>query len=482
MKLNFVTTIFISLFWSAQASSGESGQIYPFQYFEGLPVPFDPGESQVFPGVRASIQNSELDVETTNVLYIAPKKAKVAVTSFVTEEFAACQEVRNDSVVTAELSNIYNDIVDTYRTQASWELELTRDVVHAKRSCKEALVAKQADANDLCALAKSLSQLAAEGAQDLNSSLKELNNIRDSIALRMDTYGHQYGGTAGAIVELWDQTEVEKVRQLNPGKEVHVVPMRDIMFDFSADVEKESVIGHVIPRRSALSFSLQGQTRKTSDVGGSPEAITQIKTGQSTALGITLSRLGACSHAGLERLGTFVYNFDTYGYIKGEASYKRSEFYKRLKKTATEKGFFTTKTSRKLIEDMVSSQEISITAFGDDMVSQAEMEKRLRESLENDMLAEMAKRVTTDTLAADFSGALQAPTPGAVAAGDALLKCPDWRCQVGGYVLKTAAEIWGSGATDESFEKNWSATYTNKWSSTTIHTAHGSSSALVKFK
>jgi hypothetical protein len=481
MKSLLFLSLFTSVFLSSIASA-QSGQIYPFQYFEHLPVQFDPGDSRVFPGVRASIQSSELNLDTTNVLYLAPKKAKVAVTSFVREEFAACQEVRNESVLSVELSNIYKDVVATYRAKAAFALELTTDVTNAKRSCKNALIAKSPDAVEICRLSKSLAELEAQEAESMSSTLKELNDLRDAASVRMDEYGNQYGGSAGAIVELWDKSELEEVKQRNPGKVVQIVPMGEIMFDFTADIEKDSALGVATPRRSALGFSLQGQSTTTAQTGGTPQAVTQVKTGESTALLISLSRLGACSEEGLERMGTFVYNYDTYGYIKGEASYNRHEFRKRLKTESTKKGFFTTKTSRKIIDEMTNSQEIKIAAYGDDAVSQAEMERRLKESLEKDILSEIAKRTTVDTLATDMNTPVQSPTAGATVAGDALLKCPDWRCQIGGYVLKTAAEIWGKGTTEDAFEQNWNSTYTNKWSSTTIHAGDGSSSALIKFK
>jgi hypothetical protein len=482
MKTIFKTSLFIaSTMGSQYLAAQDAGLVLPFQYFESVPISFDPGGSHVFPGVRASISNAELKVRPTDLLFIAPKKAKVEVTSFAANEFAGCAEVKNDSVAADELSAVYRETVEILKNDSIFLVELNKDELEAKRACKKAIVDRSPDKNTLCEISRDLGKLRAESSQDLTPTLEKLNGIRETVSKRLDTYGSQLGGFAGAVVELWDKAELEDVRTRNPGKSVQVVPFQDITFDFVAGEEKNGALSQEIPRRGALGFSLQGETVRTDQEGGTAQAVTKIKTGESTAIGIVLSRLGACSGTEFARFGTFSYNFDTYGHIRGEASYNRYDYYRLVKKNSTKNGFFTTKTSRSVAEEMIKNEAMKISAFGDDEVSKEEMRDRLQKAVEKKIVDQMATRATSDVTPSVNATELTAPPAGADVAGDNLLKCPDWRCQVGGYVLKTAASIWGKGATEDSFMQNWNFTVNETWSETTMFQAQGSSSAKIRF-
>lgn len=465
------------------AARSQSAQVYPFQYFESLNVSFDAASSRVYPGVHTDLNGTDgLQVRPSNVLYVAPRKAKVGVTAFGANEFAGCAEVQNDSVVADELSSIFKEKTDQYKLDTSFTTEVQAKEIEAKRSCLAAMEAGAANAKSLCDLAKNYSSLRISSSESYASTLKELNEIREIVAKQLETYGNQYGGFATATVELWDKQEIDEVKAANPGKVVQIVPLKDeILFDFVPGLEKNSELGEVIPRRNALGFSLQGQSTRTDATGGSKEAVTQVKTGESTALGITLSRLGACSTADLKRAGTFNYKYDTFGYIRGEVSYNRFEFYKKVAKTKTKNGFFSTKTSSSVLEEMKKEQTLIISAMGDDKVAIEEMQERLEKITSESLLDLVATRSTTDVALGAELPSLEAPKAGADVAGDNLLKCPDWRCQVGGYVLKTAAAIFGQGATEASFERNWNFQDTTKYSETTLHQASGSSSAVISW-
>jgi len=242
MTSRLVKSIIISSIFTAAGAYAQGGQIYPFQYFESLPTSFEPGSSRVYPGVIASINSAELNVNPTNVLYVAPKKAKVAVTAFAANEFAGCQEVRNDSIVSDELSAIFKTTVDTLRVDSEFVLELATEETKAKRACKDAIVSRSSQKDELCKISRDLSELRAQSSEDLTPTLTKLNTIRDTVATRLDTYGNQLGGTAGAVVELWDKAEIEEVRSLNPGKIVQVVPLKNVTFNFEAGWEKNSAL------------------------------------------------------------------------------------------------------------------------------------------------------------------------------------------------------------------------------------------------
>ncbi len=475
MKQNIVKTIICCAIFTASGVKAQEGAVYPFKFAESLATSYDQGTSEVYPGVIASINNAELKVNPTNTLFVAPKRAKVAVASFAANEFSGCQEIKNDSIVTDELSAAFLDESKNLRQQSAWILELETDVLKAKRECKEAVLARSPEKTEICAVSKELSDLRSSSSEEILPTLKKINEIRDIVSTRLDTYGNQYGGTATAIVELWDRAEIDDVKQRNPDKNVLVVPIRDVSFNFIAGLEKNSALGEVIPRRNVLGFSLPSEAVKSDSAGGSPQAVTSVKTGKSTALLLSLSRLGACSKEDLIRAGTFNYKYDTFGYIRGEATYNKFDFYKRVKTKTTKNGFFTTKTTQSVVEEATQSESLRIAAMGDDLVSKNEMRERLLKAVEKRIMGEIATQVTSET------SLEAAPKPGASSAGDALLKCPDWRCQVGGYVLKTAADIWGKGTTEDAFEKKWNYDISEKWSETTMHTEDGSSSAEIRF-
>src|SRR5690349_16807781 len=110
-KVSRVSLVLGSMLLTSPGFS-QSVQVYPFQYFDSRSVSFDAVSSRVYPGVQANINSTNgLHVTPSNVLYVAPRKAKVGVTAFGANEFAGCAEVQNDSVVADELSAIFKEKV-----------------------------------------------------------------------------------------------------------------------------------------------------------------------------------------------------------------------------------------------------------------------------------------------------------------------------------------------------------------------------------
>ncbi len=477
MKKNLVALCLLSLSSPLFAQN----LILPFKYAEELTPAYNSAGSVVYPGAAAGIgTNTELNVHPVQTLFVAPKRSKVQLGAIVRSPGANCQAFEKDKLVETSLSDVYANKVKMLSEDDAFLLELKDAAREANRSCLDAM--KKADTNkaQLCANAAELRKMEADVTKEsVLPQLTALNDIRDMVSKRIADYGDQYGGYAGAIVDLFSPEEIAEVESANPNHDVKVVPIKKVFFSFNAGIEAQAALGQSIPRKTALGYYLDGQSTTTSANGGTKEAVTRLASGQSTALGINLSVIGACADTDL-RTAKFSYSYDTFGYVRGEVSYNLWQYYTRLEERKTKKGFFTSSDSHKVFEDTQNGDDLKVVAFGTDENLKSEMKDRMVTMLETKILGQMATRETPNVEVPD----LKAPESGASTTGKILTeKCPNQYCQIAGYALLALDSIFGKGTTRAEAEIRWNKKVNETWSETTIHEADdGASTAAIEFK
>jgi hypothetical protein len=389
---------------------------------------------------------------------------------------ANCQALQSDKSVETTLAKVYESKAKVLESDQEFLVMLQKDEKAQNELCLQAMKTAAANKGEVCQLAKEYRQMRQDfTAESITPQIQELDTIRDSVSKRISEYGTQYGGYAGAIVELFDAAELDEVRQLNPGKAVQVVPIKNVVFSFNAGIEADAALGIATPRQTALGYYLQGES-VTTEPGGTKQAVTKLKSGQSVSLGIKLSTIGACQEQDL-RTANFNYSYDTFAYVRGTVSYNKYDFYQKIKKRSTKGGFFTTKDVYSVSEESKQTETIKIAAVSTDETIKKDMEANMLKMLEQRLTGEIADKVTAD------APALKAPGNGADAFGDALLKCPDYHCQIGGYVLKGLSKTFGNEKTEENARLVWDKKFDENWSETTVFEADdGASSASIVFK
>jgi phosphoheptose isomerase len=455
------------------------GMVLPFKYAEGPMTLINQAGSVVYPGVMNSAVNGQLQVVPTETLFVAPKKAKTQLAGIVQAPGSNCQAFNNDKAVETTLSEVYKSKVDTLASDQDFLVQIQTEEKAQNLLCLDAMKSSNPKKLEICALAKEYRQMRLDTmAENILPQIKDLNDVREMVSMRIADYGNQYGGYAGAIVSLFDQKELDDVQAANPGKNIRVVPVKKIIFSFNAGIEAAAALGDDIPRKTALGYYLQGESVTTKHEGGTPQAVTRLKAGQSVSLGINLSVIGACASADL-RTANFDYSYDTFAYVKGQVVYNKSDYYYRLQKKTTKGGFFTSSSSVKVTEESEQAQTLSVTAIGSDEVVKKEMKDHMLKLLEDKLLASVARK---EVAAVDAPGS--APQNGATTAGQALTeKCPDYRCQIAGYTLLALSDIFGKGTTSGEVEAKFKETITEDWSETTVFEADdGASSAAIIFK
>lgn len=476
----WIPSLLLSLLVSLPAAAQE-GAVLPFQYSEGLVPPFQQGQSRVLPGVMASISShADFKLTPTQTLFLVPSRAKVSLGEIVESPGASCQAFQKDRQLEDDLAAVVLSATQRLRQENAFADDMATKVDEAKKACFEATLKRAPEKQELCDTAKELRGLQKVFADDeLLPELEKLNKVRDMIAKRIEVYGTSYGGYAGAIVNLFDAAEVDEVQTLNPGYSVRLVNIKDVVFGFNASVEADAEKGLAVPRSTALGFTLQGESTTTAPSGGSVAAVTKLKSGQSTSLGIKLSVIGACAYKDL-RTASFNYSYDTYGYVRGVVTYNRWSYYSKLEEHKTERGFFTTKDSHEVSEQSKSEDTLKISAFGNDEQSKDEMRDRLQKLTEEKLLGMMAQKAT---LAVD-TPELHAPASGASTSGKILTeKCPNLYCQIAGYSLLALDSIFGGGTTRAKAEAMWNNEQTIEWNETTTYVAtDGASQAKIEFK
>jgi len=483
MKISKFTLIhqgFLAVILSSPALAAE---ILPMHYAEGFAGSIDSGESRVLPGAKVEIIDGKATAIPVPVLYIAPSKSRVAASQFQVNQAANCSVIKNELQVEATASTLASDAVKMVAEDFTLIKELNVDKDKAIKECLAARKTRQPDATEICAYKDEL----LETIKDLNETTApvtaSVQAILDSASKRINDFGSEIGGYAGADIRLFDKAEIDQVKQLNPGKEVRVVPMSKITFSFNPG---EEALQGEIGRRTTIGYYLKGESMSAATPSGSLAAVTKIASCEATSLGILLSRLGACEPR-LVRTGSFDYWYDGFGLLEGEVSYNKWVVYTKLEENKTKNGFFTTKTVKKVKEDLKNTETFKVAVVGKQQqggensgdYDVTQMAERLNDRLEKKMLRMMADK-TDGVPSAD---ALQSPGQnGADVAGDALLKCPDVYCQIGGYALKTLSAIFGGQISRAEAQKQWDYLAKEVWSQTTVTPYLNTSNAVVEWK
>lgn len=437
-------------------------------------------DSRVLPGASPrALPDGSYEVRPTSTLYLAPHEADVRATARQIYPTANCGVVDNELANEQTISDLVRWNIDQITQMKPYISELNGEVVSAGQACLAAIRAGAADRREKCDLASEIRRQVREIGEAVQPWEETIADLADSNQKRLEQLGKEPGGFVAATVKLTSARELQALRSANPGYSVATVPARTVVFSF---VPAEDDINASLPKRTTVGFALAGQPLSQARPEGTPEAVTQITSGQAVALGVTLSRLGACGE-NLVRKGAFYYTFPSFGYVKGSVSFNKWKTYKKIEETKSRGGLFTTKTAHKLHEEMKEGQDFVFNVETDDEsgTDYEAMKERMRAMLLQELLTSWAE---VNTLGSG-EGSLAMPNPranGADVAGDAALKCPHVYCQAAGYALKTFSAIWGRQVSNSEVERAWNVTLTERWGFTRVNNLSDSSVADIQWQ
>lgn len=458
----------------------------PMKYFDDESVSYPAEVKRLMIGASAQMDAAgQVSVVPTGQLFVAPGKAKVTASGFQQYATANCQVIDNELANERTASDLFKfniEQVAAFREDVAYYNEESRA---ARRACTEARRTKAADAAEKCEYASEISKAVKELGEQLVPWTDQITKLTQGVTDRLDAFGRQPGGFAAATVSLFDPAELRAAQEANRGHRVTFVPVKNVTFGFTTAEEglgEAATPEATISRRSTLGYSLVGEPLPADATSGSVGANNAIRNGGEVALGITLSRLGACS-ADLRRAGVFFYEFDSFAYVQGRAMVNKWAAYKRIEENSSRGGFFRTKTVHKVYEDLKGGQIHSVIVQGvsensPDYLSEKE---KLEAAVLDDLIKEMAE---AQALKADAHDVLGLPTPGqngATTIANDLQKCPHIYCQAGGFVLRGLSAIFGGSSSSDEVERNYNFKAERQYSYTTKLNDSGAASTMIEW-
>lgn len=316
-----------------------------------------------------------------------------------------------------------------------------------------------------------------EMTQSINSLNKTIAELEGQVSSKIVNFGDEYGGSAVAVVSNRSEAQQRNLESINPGFIFRPVEASKVIFQFlpeAQDYDKS------IRRRTVLGVSVLGADTFAGAqiIGVSANKV--VAGNGTTAVQMTLSRLGSCSKS-LTRAAGFIYDYPSYSYTNGSVEFNKWATYEKFTKTSSNGGFFSNKAVVELWEDMKAGQNFNFAvATDDDKIDVETMKNTLRTQLLSELLDSW-------TFVKEMQGKGETSMPktgthGSQELADGIMKtCPHIYCVAASVGLKTLDSIFGENVTSEKVKRAWDVKLREEFSFSRVYTSHGVSSTIVKW-
>lgn len=286
----------------------------------------------------------------------------------------------------------------------------------------------------------------------------EIQIRREALEKTLMTHIENFGNKKGATAQVMfanSQTELlNEFRRMNPSLQVERLPVQ-IALSFSV-----KTLGDMNLPASIGSPAIPGVTAKFIGDGVTPSE-DSVFFGNSISGQVDLSMIGACevlksgttnSHvlntqasALLIANATYQYHLQSgFGY---NISYSLSEVMKKISESKTKGGFFSSSSTRKLVESADFKEVVKVKVYSTDPLLNDQLEQ-MAQDVRTEVLTRALNMVSKSYVYFDSKAGLemgQAPQPGAPVLANGVRKtCPHLYCQIGAFALDIAHAIFGS--------------------------------------
>jgi hypothetical protein len=168
-----------------------------------------------------------------------------------------------------------------------------------------------------------------------------------------------------------------------------------------------------------------------------------------------------------------------------EAKYNLYKFYKKVVRSGSSGGFFSSRSWKKVTETKTDRDTFEITWLDEGELYTKEEKEQIRKTLKTELTARALQNM--GQRAGSSAGPLIAinsysPQPGALVLAEGLQKTCGWNiyCQGGSWILKGLSSIFGGSSAEASFQSTHDTTTVEKWNQENVMWRAGASSFTEK--
>lgn len=390
----------------------------------------------------------------------------------------AADELQNAQTALETCKLLNRSTPEACASQEKTVIEISLDVIRLKdvfiKSRNDYSAAKREETQVCSDARRTLTQI-SKLLENTASLTKALADISVGVNSDIVGFGNAYGGSAAAVISNQAADQANRLAAANPGFDVRPVEIKAVQFQFLSEITDYD---KSIQRRTVLGVAVQGANGTTDTLKGSIGAEVASGSG-STAVQISLSRIGACS-ADLTRSAGFRYAYDGYGFVRGSVTYNKWQAYEKFEQTTQNGGLFTSKSVHELDEQMKGGQTFKFAFASTGKEDGEKMKTQLRAALASELATNWAEVTSLDTNASmAVPGASQ---HGAQVVADGIVKvCPHIYCVAGSMVLKSFDAIFGKNISRDEVKRQWDAIVTDDFAYTRRYALNGISATTVRW-
>lgn len=296
---------------------------------------------------------------------------------------------------------------------------------------------------------------------DIDSMVKDYTDIiAEEETIKGATVGLTFKAGHNDIVESYKNANEE----LNGAVAFRAIPINSMKMIMTSVIDGTEAQTPIVLKSNIPGVSVGGSAQATlgqTTLNINPEVQKQLIMGAAISGSVVINRLSACNLAkgqntDIEGLITanIIYEYDVTAKRSYRIDFRQTHLYSIIKRKSSKRGFFKSSSSASITEKATSREWIDIIISADDSRVDYDDRQQMIEDLKREKLDTALMKVTLGFFGEGNPAIPAMGKSGAEKASKTLKQCPNYYCQVAGFVLDLGSAFFGGGKVTSSHTKH----------------------------